>query len=126
MAAVDDELEFDMWDGQFEFFGNNFGTRIDGDERRVSGNGRVYDGNADLILSPITIENFPSNKLRAKTNFSQTSLLEDVTNDVRQRTRGVNLVYENIKTAETEKCQNNIFSRSLSSRVLRFKCCNSK
>ncbi len=71
MSVVEDELEFDMWDGQFEFFGNSYvNGNVDGLPDEFSKNG--YDETADLILTPITIEEAVQN-VRAR-NFQKMNL----------------------------------------------------
>jgi hypothetical protein len=87
MASVEDELEFDMWDGQFEFFGNNFAATKakNGEiEKRQKSNdiGGIYDKNVDLILTPITTFE-DKDSLNVLPVAKMMPFLEEVTNDVR-------------------------------------------
>lgn len=90
MSVFEDELEFDMWDGQFEFFGNSYGgdgvEKKDGHEFVQHG---VYDETVDLILTPITIAEEPVKSARSaidkshiSMNLKQQALIEHVTDDV--------------------------------------------
>ncbi|XP_065204170.1 rab11 family-interacting protein 3 isoform X6 [Planococcus citri] len=57
MSMTEDELEFDMWDGQFEFFGNNYHSDEIVDDTVNSNDDEsncVYDTEADLVFGPIS------------------------------------------------------------------------
>ena len=52
---TEDELEFDMWDGQFEFFGNNYHNDVlDDREKNSNESNCLYDTEADLVFGPVT------------------------------------------------------------------------
>lgn len=94
MSVLEDELEFDMWDGQFEFFGNSYAGvggvggaagRGGKAEHELAKHG-VYDKTADLIFAPVTIEEAvesvrSANKSRTM-NLKKQALLGHVTDDV--------------------------------------------
>lgn len=90
--SLEDELEFDMWDGQFEFLGNSF--VVDGVTEAATNGHPVqtpikgYDPTADLVLAPISIEEAVGNiKARwaakhSKMNLKKNLLVDDVSENV--------------------------------------------
>lgn len=90
--SLEDELEFDMWDGQFEFLGNSY--VVDGVTERAANGHHVqtpaegYDPTSDLVLAPISIEEAVQN-IRAsragrhsKMNLKKNLLFDDVSENV--------------------------------------------
>lgn len=58
MSMTEDELEFDMWDGQFEFLGNNYHNYELDDRQNTAESNRTYDTEADLVFGPVTDDVF--------------------------------------------------------------------
>lgn len=90
--TLEDELEFDMWDGQFEFLGNSF--VVDGvtepatNGHPVQTSTKGYDPTADLVLAPISIEEAVENikasraVKHSKMNLKKNLLFDDVSENV--------------------------------------------
>lgn len=66
MSVTDEELEFDEWDGQFEFVGNSYHNE-DLKNNEYSQPNNSYDRDADLIFTPVTLENIENEFLNEMT-----------------------------------------------------------
>lgn len=93
MSSLEDELEFDMWDGQFEFLGDSYVSNGEpepaaDDSSRLRPPANGYDPTADLVLAPISIEEAVQNisasraGKHSKMNLKKNPLFDDMSDNV--------------------------------------------